>query len=770
MQSSKLDDFMSPTHDTSIDDILRTTADLTSSIPEDATTVSDGSQQASSFWSTLLRCPLDSWGGRCGENDLVNFPLPPQYGDFATVVQNGDENNQSYFSYFSHNNGSTSTSRSGAEGLSTWTAEYNPFGTIDLKFNSQPAADPAGNNNGVGQPRETPVSSPSPPPAAAPKPKYSDVVGKRRGKAMLVSDGYGGGGGSSAPVVEPRRRAPPRAQKCRQSAMHHRDTKDTSPLVKAESKPESLDGDNTIKVATKSPRLSTKVPADGATRRPGLPRTPSSDMEENPLPKSSGKHDGAAQDAKPPSGKVSEKQAAKSGKPEEKPFFDPRRIFTCNRKEVRKSANNLRNDSVLNNDKGFGSLDCNAKLDAATYINNDLSAEQTCAEGGKPDNVPTFRRRAKAEAKVVNQTQVAPSRKQLGKKSRQCQTASHRGVEFGQAVLLGLQKMLLWLITLLGNVILLSVHLALVLLMKVFDYCYTSSVRAWYTGLQYVKKKFHGQKEANKIWQKGLEQNITLPTTGEEAMRRLLTVRGRDTYTILGVTAAATQEEITKYYRRQAVLVHPDKNRLPGAEEAFKILAHAFDIVGEPDSRRKYDEKIMHSTQVESAMTELSDLLSKMRDKIKEAATIMRCDRCGGRHRRHPQDRPVYAARFCAQCNIRHAAKEGDIWAETAMFGLRWHYYAMISGHVYQVTEWATCQRRRFQYLQANSHNVTTKVMFVGKRQPHSPDLPSEEGLEEFLEHLYHKAQKGDDNNMGAAASGGQDQPTGKRKRRRKKR
>lgn len=43
-----------------------------------------------------------------------------------------------------------------------------------------------------------------------------------------------------------------------------------------------------------------------------------------------------------------------------------------------------------------------------------------------------------------------------------------------------------------------------------------------------------------------------------------------------------TDEEIKRYYRRQAFLVHPDKNQQPGAEEAFKILQHAFDLIGEP--------------------------------------------------------------------------------------------------------------------------------------------------------------------------------------------
>lgn len=82
----------------------------------------------------------------------------------------------------------------------------------------------------------------------------------------------------------------------------------------------------------------------------------------------------------------------------------------------------------------------------------------------------------------------------------------------------------------------------------------------------------------------GLDCNISLPTTGDEAMKRLLACKGKDPYSILGVTHDCTDDDIKKYYKRQAFLVHPDKNKQPGAEEAFKILAHAFEIIGEPVS------------------------------------------------------------------------------------------------------------------------------------------------------------------------------------------
>lgn len=55
-------------------------------------------------------------------------------------------------------------------------------------------------------------------------------------------------------------------------------------------------------------------------------------------------------------------------------------------------------------------------------------------------------------------------------------------------------------------------------------------------------------------------------------------------FSILGVTVDSSEDDIKKYYKRQAVLVHPDKNNQSGAEEAFKILIHAFNMIGDPVS------------------------------------------------------------------------------------------------------------------------------------------------------------------------------------------
>lgn len=50
----------------------------------------------------------------------------------------------------------------------------------------------------------------------------------------------------------------------------------------------------------------------------------------------------------------------------------------------------------------------------------------------------------------------------------------------------------------------------------------------------------------------------------------------------MGVTSDCQQDIIRKHYKKIAVLVHPDKNKQPGAEEAFKILQRAFELIGEP--------------------------------------------------------------------------------------------------------------------------------------------------------------------------------------------
>jgi molecular chaperone DnaJ len=65
--------------------------------------------------------------------------------------------------------------------------------------------------------------------------------------------------------------------------------------------------------------------------------------------------------------------------------------------------------------------------------------------------------------------------------------------------------------------------------------------------------------------------------------------RSSDYYKVLGVDRKASQEEIKKAYRKLARQYHPDTNEAAGAEERFKEISEAYDVLGDPEKRKKYD-------------------------------------------------------------------------------------------------------------------------------------------------------------------------------------
>lgn len=65
----------------------------------------------------------------------------------------------------------------------------------------------------------------------------------------------------------------------------------------------------------------------------------------------------------------------------------------------------------------------------------------------------------------------------------------------------------------------------------------------------------------------------------------------KDYYKILGVSKTASQEEIKKAYRKLAVKYHPDKNKGDKqAEERFKEISEANNVLSDPEKRKQYDE------------------------------------------------------------------------------------------------------------------------------------------------------------------------------------
>ncbi|MFA4986448.1 MAG: DnaJ C-terminal domain-containing protein [Candidatus Brocadiia bacterium] len=63
----------------------------------------------------------------------------------------------------------------------------------------------------------------------------------------------------------------------------------------------------------------------------------------------------------------------------------------------------------------------------------------------------------------------------------------------------------------------------------------------------------------------------------------------RDYYTILGIARDASQEDVQTAFRKLARQFHPDVNKTPGAEDKFKDISEAYEVLRDVEKRRRYD-------------------------------------------------------------------------------------------------------------------------------------------------------------------------------------
>ncbi|MCE7766896.1 DnaJ domain-containing protein, partial [Pseudomonas putida] len=71
----------------------------------------------------------------------------------------------------------------------------------------------------------------------------------------------------------------------------------------------------------------------------------------------------------------------------------------------------------------------------------------------------------------------------------------------------------------------------------------------------------------------------------------LLVVRAeKDYYDVLGVSKTASKSEIKSAYRKLARSYHPDVNKEAGAEQKFKEISNAYEVLSDDEKRSIYDK------------------------------------------------------------------------------------------------------------------------------------------------------------------------------------
>ncbi|XP_073051693.1 uncharacterized protein [Primulina eburnea] len=93
-----------------------------------------------------------------------------------------------------------------------------------------------------------------------------------------------------------------------------------------------------------------------------------------------------------------------------------------------------------------------------------------------------------------------------------------------------------------------------------------------------------------------ISQLITVCDVHCSSLKRVLGSE-KDWYEILQVEKLADESTVKKQYRRLALFLHPDKNRFPGAEAAFKLICEANAVLSDPTKKALYDSKIRASSR-----------------------------------------------------------------------------------------------------------------------------------------------------------------------------
>ncbi|KAI5069154.1 hypothetical protein GOP47_0015455 [Adiantum capillus-veneris] len=221
----------------------------------------------------------------------------------------------------------------------------------------------------------------------------------------------------------------------------------------------------------------------------------------------------------------------------------------------------------------------------------------------------------------------------------------------------------------------------------------------------------------------------------DKEVERLLNCK--DHYAVLELSRFAEVDLVMlkKEYKKKAMLVHPDKNRGNSvAEEAFKRLQNAYEVLLDPSKKQGYDDELKKEEVLLALKRFQQEVLRNGRagtsdnwfphsdDEHDEDIATRRivCKKCNNTHRWICTDRNKLQARWCQECQDHHQAKDGDGWIEqkghALFFGMFQKVdmpkaYACADSKIFEVTEWVQCQGMK---CVPNTHKPSFHVSTAG--------------------------------------------------------
>ncbi|MED6146400.1 hypothetical protein PIB30_034128 [Stylosanthes scabra] len=145
-----------------------------------------------------------------------------------------------------------------------------------------------------------------------------------------------------------------------------------------------------------------------------------------------------------------------------------------------------------------------------------------------------------------------------------------------------------------------------------------------------------------------ITQILTVCEVHNAAQNKFTGGTDMDWYAILQTAQLADEATIKKQYRKLALLLHPDKNKFPGAEAAFKLIGEANGVLGDQSKRSAYDRK--YKVPVKPAFT-ARNVQNANATNYQNNYFPMSTFRSFRNGHQHPEPQLCWA--ICPHCNIK---------------------------------------------------------------------------------------------------------------------